>query len=140
MITKTGLHAIRALAILAKLPEGEYAGAARVARMIDAPENYLGKLLQSLVPEGLVVSQKGLGGGFRLARDSHSITLLDVVEPIDHVSRRTGCFLGWRECSDRDPCALHHQWKAVRTAFLNMLARTTIADLVKKGEPRELAV
>jgi Rrf2 family transcriptional regulator, iron-sulfur cluster assembly transcription factor len=138
MITKTGLHAIRALVNLAKLPAGTFAGAAHVARDIDAPENYLAKLLQALVPEGLVVSRKGLGGGFRLARDSRKITLLDVVEPIEHLSRKTGCFLGWRECSDKEPCALHNQWKVVRSAYLQMLARTTLADLVQGGEPKAL--
>jgi DNA-binding IscR family transcriptional regulator len=34
------------------------------------------------------LSRKGLGGGFRLARDSRKITLLDVVEPIEHLSRK----------------------------------------------------
>lgn len=134
MLTKTGLHAVRGVVALAKLPEGAYAGAARIAREIGAPQNYLGKLLQVLAREGLVESQKGLGGGFRLARDPRQITLLDVVEPLEHVSRWTGCILGRPECSDADPCAIHNRWKAVRDAYLQMLRRTTIGELVAKGE------
>lgn len=134
MITKTGLHAIRAVAALAGLPEGVYAGAAKIAREIKAPQNYLGKLLQALSREGLVVSQKGLGGGFRLARDPDEITLYDVVEPIEHISRWSGCLLGHRECSDEAACGIHHQWKKVRNAYLRMLTRTTISDLLAKGE------
>jgi Rrf2 family protein len=139
MLTKTGLHAVRAVVALAKLPAGTFAGAARIARDIGAPENYLGKLLQTLAREGLVESQKGLGGGFRLARPSRSITLLDVVEPLEHVSRWSGCILGRSECSDADPCAIHNRWKTVRDAYLRMLERTTIAELVAKGEPELLA-
>jgi Rrf2 family protein len=134
MLTKTGLHAVRALVALAKLPEGAYAGAARVAQDIGAPQNYLGKLLKALAAEGLVESQKGLGGGFRLARDPRAISLLDVVEPIEHVSRWSGCILGRSECSEVEPCAIHHRWKAVRDAYLKMLERTTIAELLAKGE------
>src|SRR5262245_27093255 len=134
VLSKTGLHAVRAMVALARLPEGAYAGAVRVAREIGAPPNYLGKLLKALAEEGLVESQKGLGGGFRLRRDPKAISLLDIVEPIEHVSRWSGCLLGWPECSEADPCAVHHRWKAVRTAYLHLLERTTIAELVAKGE------
>lgn len=135
MLSKTGLHAVRAIVALAKLPEGVYAGSARIAREIGAPQNYLGKLLKSMAEEGLVESQKGLGGGFRLARDPAEIVLLDVVDPIERISRWSGCILGRPECSESNPCALHDRWKAVREAYRRMLEQTTIAELVAKGEP-----
>jgi Rrf2 family protein len=116
------------------MPEGVYAGAGRIAREIKAPQNYLGKLLQVLAREGLLVSQKGLGGGFRLARDPNEITLYDVVEPFEHISRWSGCLLGHRECSDEAACGIHHQWKRVRHGYFRLLTRTTIADLLAKGE------
>jgi Rrf2 family protein len=140
MLSKTGLHAVRAMVALARLPEGAYAGASRIAQEIGAPQNYLGKLLKALAAEGLVESQKGLGGGFRLVRDPKEISLLDVVEPIEHVSRWSGCILGWPECSENDPCAIHNRWKAVRSAYLQMLQRTTIAELVAKGELQAVAL
>ena len=135
ILSKTGLHAVRAMVALAKLPAGTYAGAARIAQDIGAPPNYLSKLLKALAEKGLVESQKGLGGGFRLARDARQITLLDVVEPIEHVRRWSGCILGRSECSEVEPCAIHHRWKAVRDAYLRMLEQTTIAQLVARGEP-----
>jgi Rrf2 family protein len=139
MITKTGLHAVRAMVALARLPDGAHAGAGRIAQEIGAPPNYLAKLLQSLTREGLVHSQKGLGGGFCLARPARKISLLDVVEPIEHISRWSGCVLGHAECSDRAPCAVHDRWKAIRDAYLKMLSRTTLAELVARGEvPVEL--
>ena len=109
MLSKTGLHAVRAMVALARLPEGTYAGAARIAQETGAPQNYLGKLLKALAEEGLVESQKGLGGGFRLARDARAITLLDVVEPIEHIRRWSGCILGRPECSEIEPCAMHQR-------------------------------
>jgi Rrf2 family protein len=135
VITKTGLHAVRAMVALARLPEGAYAGAASIAREIGAPPNYLSKLLQTLAREGLVRSQKGLGGGFQLARDPRQISLLDVVRPLEQVSRWSGCVLGHRDCSDEAPCAIHHRWKQVRLGYLRMLDMTTVADLLAKGEP-----
>lgn len=134
MISKTGLHAIRALSALAELSEGTYAGAGIIAEKVNAPRNYLGKLLQMLAREGLVISQKGLNGGFRLARDPKTVTLLDVIEPIEHISRWSECFLGKKACSDEDPCVVHTQWKSVRNSYAAFLSATTIADLLQHGE------
>ena len=117
------------MAALAEIPEGSYAGAGAVARDIGAPQNYLGKLLQTLARSGLVRSQKGLGGGFCLARDPEEISLFDVVEPIEHVSRWNRCFLRHGRCSGAMPCAVHHRWARVRDSYLEFLKTTSVADL-----------
>lgn len=129
MVSKTGIHALKALAVLAGLPEGEFLGAAAIADRIGAPRNYLGKLLQTLSRERLVVGQKGLNGGFRLAEDPGKITLMDVVEPIDHVSRWNGCFLGRKSCCGSKPCQVHENWSQTRDCYLNFLKNTTIRDI-----------
>ncbi len=134
MISKTGIHAIRAMTTLAELPERTYVGAGSIAKAINAPSNYLGKLLQQLARVGLVESQKGLGGGFRLTKDPSKISLLDIVEPIEHVSRWNGCILGRDTCSEENPCAIHSRWKKVRQVYIEFLQETTLADLVSKKE------
>jgi len=110
MISKSGIHAVKALSALAELPHGVYAGAGEVAQRIGAPRNYLGKLLKTLADSGLLASQKGKGGGFRLARHPGEISLFEVMDPIERVSRWSGCFLGQRQCSEDAPCAVHPQW------------------------------
>jgi Rrf2 family protein len=129
LIGKTGVHAIRALAQLTGLPAGQSLGAAQIAEKIDAPPNYLAKLLRILARQGLLESQQGPGGGFRLARDARKIRLLDVVEPIEQITRWDGCILRRKDCSDENPCAIHDRWKQLRVGYLAMLAETTIADL-----------
>jgi Rrf2 family transcriptional regulator, iron-sulfur cluster assembly transcription factor len=132
MISKTGVHAMLALALMAQLKPGEYAGTVHIAKEIGAPQNYLGKLLAILAGEGLLISQKGFGGGFRLAHEARQISLYDVVEPIDKVSRWSGCFLGRGVCDANHPCAVHDRWKAVREEYLRFLKETTIEDLTEK--------
>jgi Rrf2 family iron-sulfur cluster assembly transcriptional regulator len=135
MITKTAVHAVRAVAALADLERGAYAGAGEIADRIGAPHNYLGKLLKTLAEEGMLESQKGKGGGFRLARGAEAISLYDVMEPIEHVSRWSGCFLGRTRCSDEAPCVVHASWGRVRDAYLEFLRDTTVADLAGRAEP-----
>lgn len=134
MISKTAVHALTALSALAELPEGAYAGAGEIAQHTGAPPNYLGKLLKTLADAGIVQSQKGRGGGFRLARDPARISLLEAVEPIEHVSRWAGCFLGRGRCSDSVPCAVHRRWGPVRDLYMKFLSQTTISDLGPRGQ------
>jgi len=107
MLSRSGIHAIRALVVLSGLRVGEYRGTTTVADAIGAPRNYLGKILQLLAKHGLVESQKGIGGGFRLARAPKEISLFDIVEAIEDVSRWSACILGRPGCSNENPCAVH---------------------------------
>ena len=131
MISKTGIHATLALAFLARLEPGSFAGAAQIAEAVGAPRNYLGKLLKQLAETGLLESQKGFGGGFRLSRAADKITVYDILEPIDRVSKWNGCFLGKTRCSDNSPCSVHRRWSKIRDDYLSFLKETTIADVAK---------
>ncbi|GAB4135259.1 Rrf2 family transcriptional regulator [Thermopirellula anaerolimosa] len=129
MISQTAKHAVAALSLLAQAPPLRYLGAGEIAAEIEAPRNYLGKLLQSLINQGLVESQKGKGGGFRLARPPDRITLFDVVNPIERLERWSNCFLDRRPCSAEGLCVLHDRWAVVRDAYIAFLKSTTIAEL-----------
>ena len=129
MVNKSSLLAIKALAELALLPPGQCEGVASIARRIDAPANYLGKLLQSLVPRKLVVSKKGKGGGFQLNKSPKKISLFDIVECIEEGDRRSECFLGYKQCMNASPCCVHDQWKLVCETNINFLKKLTLYDL-----------
>jgi len=132
MISKTGLYVIRALAALAKVPEDQWLGTAVLAQDIDAPVNYLSKLLHILARERVILSQKGVRGGVRLARPAHEITLYDALEPFENFSRWQECLLGESGCPEPDPCAIHARWSPVRDQVISFLQGTTAADLVAK--------
>lgn len=129
MINKSSLLAIRALAELAQLPPGECEGASSIAKKLDAPANYLGKLLQLLASRGLVISQKGKGGGFRLEKSPRKISLFDVVAAIEDVDKWSKCFLGRKQCLDSSPCRLHDQWKHVKETNIKFLEGINLYDL-----------
>ena len=128
MITRTGTHALKAMAYLAGLPGGAYEGAGEIAARIKAPQNYLGKLLRQLARAGLLEGRKGSKGGFRLARDRRKISLFEVLEPIEHVSRIKGCVLGRTQCTQKDHCALHDGWARIRNQYLEFLRSTSLSE------------
>ena len=131
MISKTSLEIIKALLEMASLPEGKSEGVVSIAHKIHAPENYLGEVLQRLVREGIVISKKGLNGGFRLAKIPSEIFLYDVVNSLEDVARWEGCFMGRGTCSSSSPCLVHNRWAKARNVYLDFLKNTSIADLKK---------
>jgi Rrf2 family protein len=133
MISKTGIYGIRAMLALAQLPQEEYFGAQRIAELVEVPQSYLSKLLQILARAGLVESQRGVTGGFRLARAPGSISLYDVIAPLESIERWSGCFLGNDACSEEAACAMHHRWRQVQKAYLDMLRQSTLAELTNRG-------
>jgi Rrf2 family protein len=139
MLSRTGIHAIRATAVLARLPEGECRGAQQVAADAGLPASYVTKVLQVLARAGVVESRKGPGGGFRLARPADAVSLWDLLEPVERVSRRVGCLLGRATCSEESPCALHDRWSGIRGGLVELLCRTTLADVARHpaGGPME---
>jgi len=130
MLSKSGIYAVSAIITLAERNDGSFVRTGVLAEKIGSPKNYLGKILQILTRSGILLSQKGLGGGFRLARNPSNISLLDIVKPIEHIDRWNGCILGNVRCSDTKPCPVHNRWKVIRDSYLELLGETMVSDIV----------
>ncbi len=136
-ISRSSEYAIRALTYLAQqASEPGYVLARDMAERLGIPAPFLGKLLQPLVGAGMLESQRGRGGGFRLAQRADRIDLLRIVDTLETSGSRRACFLGQAECSDERACPLHTYWKAAKEDFEQQLTRTTLADLLAFCEER----
>src|SRR5438876_3442124 len=88
-----GLIALRHLACQAQNGSMKVTGSAKeIADRYRIPLPLLSKVLQTLVRNGLLVSEQGSSGGYRLARDPHEITALEVIRSIDGPIILTQCF------------------------------------------------
>lgn len=129
-LSRSSEYAIRALTYLAQRPEGGYRLAREMAHELGVPPAFLGKCLQPLVARGLLESQRGRRGGFRLAGDPGGITLYQIVDSHEHLGRARPCLLGQADCSDERACPLHEFWQRAAHEFLERLQAMTLADLV----------
>lgn len=129
MLTQTGEYALRAMVYMARKGEGVFSGVKEIAAATDVPANYLAKILQQLARADVLFSQKGFGGGFKLARKLSKITLLDIVDPLERIDKFKTCVLGQRLCNDEVACPLHHTWKAISGQYLGSLQNTTLQDI-----------
>ncbi|GIW76808.1 MAG: Rrf2 family transcriptional regulator [Phycisphaerae bacterium] len=129
IFTTTTEYAIRGLAELAGRSDGRSMMLDELVAGTTLPRDFLAKVFQRLVKAGLLKSAKGRGGGFRLAKPAHEITLREIVEAIDGAIHLDRCAVGLDKCNDHQPCPQHDLYKPIRQRLKDYLNSTTVADL-----------
>jgi Rrf2 family protein len=76
-------YALRALIELASRHDGSPVSAEELGRLQDIPHGFLQAILADLRRAGVVMSQRGQSGGWRLARDAEQVTVADVIRAVD---------------------------------------------------------
>ena len=128
-------YAIRALLELAASDGAAPVRGETIARAQRIPSKYLENLLADLRRARLVVSQRGVSGGYRLARPASQVTLADVIRAID------GPLAGVRDDAPEDvvyagaATSLREVWIALRASMRQVLETTTLADVARGKLP-----
>jgi Rrf2 family iron-sulfur cluster assembly transcriptional regulator len=133
MFSKSCEYAIRAaIYIAAESSKEKKAGIADICEHIEAPRHFTAKILQILTRNKIVSSQKGVNGGFYLTREQNMRPLSDIVSATDGNILFTGCGLGLKECSEKEPCPLHEKFGVIRGNIRLMMEGSTIESMAKK--------
>lgn len=104
----------------------------------DLPPRFLGAILADLRRAGIVASQRGAEGGYRLGRPAEQITLADVIRALDGPLAEVR---GYRpEATHYDGAAAHLQevWVAVRASLRAVLEHVTLADVAQGKLPKQV--
>jgi FeS assembly SUF system regulator len=116
--------------------EGEGQSASQIAASVKLPEPTVAKVLKQMAAGGLVTSQRGVNGGYTIARAPDEISVFDIVSVIEGRLSLTACVEG-----DHDPCALSGacamtgRWDLVNAAVRKAFEDITLADMTRKKEP-----
>jgi Rrf2 family transcriptional regulator, nitric oxide-sensitive transcriptional repressor len=109
-----------------------------IADAFQISENHLMKVVHRLAQEGLLHTQRGRGGGLRLARDPAQTTVGQVVRAIEDDMTIVECFGPASTCPLTAGCLLAGALDRARSAFLAELDGVTLAQLVPKARAREI--
>lgn len=107
-----------------------------VAESYAISRNHLIKVINELARAGFIITKRGRGGGFVLARPSGRITLSEVVKFGEDGTPLIECFdpVG-NKCAITPVCKMKSMFGEAMRAFHSVLARYTIADVCEKPEP-----
>lgn len=136
-LTKKADYGLIALRHLAGPARGQTqwartASAKDIAAAYRIPLPLLSKVLQKMARAGLLISEQGTNGGYRLARDADQISTLEVIRTIDGPIILTHCFTEHDEhveCDQSELCPVREPLRKVHEGILKLLSGITVADL-----------
>jgi Rrf2 family protein len=134
MLSAACKDAIRAMVYIVNYKKEGYVPIQEISKELNLSFFFLSKILQKLVKAGFLESHRGPKGGVKLAKRPSEISLLDIVEAIDGDTFFTECILGFKECSDTEPCAIHEKWAEKREQIYRMFKKTNFEDIERKLE------
>jgi Rrf2 family protein len=136
MLSNTCKYALRALIYLGKFStDDKRIGIKKISEDLGLSSPFLGKILQNMVKQKLLVSTKGPNGGFSLAKKPGEISLWEIVIKVDGEEFFTNCLISLEPCKSHDPskplCPVHSQYESLRNQIKSFYQGTTL-ELISK--------
>lgn len=138
LLSSACVYGLRASVYLASGSGKSYVSITKIGEDLGISRHFLTKVLQQMTEAGILESHKGPKGGVKLTSAPKSITMIDIVASIDGMKLLTECALGLPGCGVEKPCPIHDKWASTRDEIRDMLAETSLEDLVKKGKKGNL--
>ena len=100
------------------------------------PQPMVANILKALASAGLLVSRRGVQGGYELARSPREITLAQIMEALEGPFSLVDCITDQDNCRFTQVCPTHDPIQEVHRKFQNFMSRLTLAEIVGlPGEP-----
>lgn len=130
-------YAVVVLVRLSRTDAAPVETAPGIAAATGIPEPTVAKVLKGLAQAGLVASQRGAHGGYRLNRPLATIPVADVIVAIDGPIALTACVEGATSvCDSQSLCPMAGRWGVVNDAISEALSAITLADMQLNAIPK----
>ncbi len=124
-----------ALRIMASL--GQHSGpkhsvsAKKLAELEDISEQFTAKILQKLSKAGLVESEMGAKGGYRISKKPHQISMLDVIKTMQGPLALNHCSPAMDTCPRKPTCPIAKFVCLLEEDIAQKLSSITIKDIIE---------
>ena len=129
-LTHLADYAVVMMTAAARTP-GERLSASVLAEETGVPLPTAQKLMQALGRAGLLVGQRGAGGGYRLARDPQAISLADIIEAVEGPIAMTQCSDGPSDCALDTHCRVKPHMGLVGQKVRGALGAVSLQELTR---------
>jgi len=131
-------YALRALIEMAAREDGKAVSAEELGRLQDIPHGFLQAILADLRKSGIVISQRGQSGGWRMAKSASDVSVADVIRAVDgplvSVYGLRPEAVTYNERAD----VLQHVWIAARDSLRDVFEKVSIDQLADRDLPEEV--
>ena len=133
-ISKISDYAVVVLVDIALQGE-QCVSASAISKSTRLPEPTVSKVLKLLAKSGIVLSTRGIHGGYSLARAPEDISVEKIITAIDGPVSIIACSDGAvPDCGVSNVCSVRGRWDGVNSAIRDTLIAVTLADMIDKEE------
>lgn len=134
-LSTKGRYGLRALIDLAVYCTEEAVSIQSIAKRQNISDRYLEQLMGKLRRAGLVVSVRGAGGGYRLARPASEISVGEVLRALEGNLDAVTCPGNGEEqgCEEADMCVTRYVWKRINDSITQAVDTIMIEQLVEES-------
>jgi Rrf2 family protein len=122
-------YGLRAVIYLSGQDPGKCCSITEIAKHQGVPKKFLEKIIRDLIRGGLIKSKRGSCGGYTLTRRPDAISFCDVIEALEGPISVNACMDHALGCDQIPRCAMIGVWSEVQRSVMEVLSRTTMADL-----------
>ncbi len=129
-MTRQSDYAIVLLTFFAHHEAGRTYTARDLAAEVHLPVPMVGKILKSLVREGLLTSLRGVNGGYRLTRKPEDISVAEIITALEGPIAITECTSDVpSSCDIYATCAVKSNWELINGVVRDALGKITLAQM-----------
>lgn len=89
------------------------------------------KILKILVNAKVLVSSRGVNGGYALARTPENISVAEVISALEGPIAVTECSISHEGCEQASGCGISGNWSLINQAIRDTLESISLADMIK---------
>ena len=135
-ITREADYGILLMTCLAQA-DGQPRSAAALAQQRRLPLPMVSKILKTLARTGLLISQRGVLGGYSLARAPAEISAADIIGALEGPIAITECSGESHDgCSRLDHCEVSGHWPRINQAIYAALQSISLLEMSRPDPPQ----
>lgn len=103
--------------------------APEVADGAQLPLPTVSKLLRILAKDGILVSHRGVKGGYRLSREPQQLSVARIIGALEGPIGLTDCASAPGDCSHEPCCPIRRPWQKINQVILHALEQIPLSDM-----------
>ena len=137
-LSTKGRYGLRALLDVAVHSDEELVSISSIAARENISEAYLEQLMARLKKAGLIVSQRGAQGGYRLAKPPGQISVGDILRALEGNLDAVTCpGLSEEGCSGSEACVTKYVWQKINDSIAKTVDEISLCMLVRESRQAE---
>ena len=130
-ITTKGRYALRIMLELAVIKDGKLLTVGELSNKTRISEKYLEQIIGKLTKAKLLISQRGANGGYKLARNTHDISIGEILRSTEGNVKTASCMDG-KKCERFEKCLTVNVWLGLDRVIKNYLDSVSLFDVLNK--------